>query len=80
MIIHVLPFLNNPKDLELSYRTDLDFWDCFRRKKNSVLKDRNTVDFIISQTARCSKVNNIQSTLVISKSKGPSETLRDIRT
>ena len=21
--------LNNPKDLDLSYKTDLDFWDCF---------------------------------------------------
>ena len=27
-IIRVLPFLNSPKD-----KTDLDFWDCFGRKK-----------------------------------------------
>ena len=32
-IIGVLPFLNNPKDLDLSYKTDLDFWDCCGRKK-----------------------------------------------
>ena len=28
-IIRVLPFLNNPKDLDPSYKTDLDFLDCF---------------------------------------------------
>ena len=28
-VIQVLPFLNNPKDLDLSYKMDLDFWDCF---------------------------------------------------
>ena len=32
-MIQVLPFLNNAKDLDLSYKTDLDFWDCFRREK-----------------------------------------------
>ena len=26
-------FLNKSKDLDLSYKTDLDFWDCFGRKK-----------------------------------------------
>ena len=28
----MLPFLNNPKDLDLSYKMDLDLWDCFGRK------------------------------------------------
>ena len=32
-IIRVLPFLNNPKDLDPSYKMGLDFWDCFGRKK-----------------------------------------------
>ena len=32
-IIQILPFLNNPKDPDPSYMTDLDFWDCFVRKK-----------------------------------------------
>ena len=32
-IIPNLPFLNNPKDLDPSYKTDLDLWDCFGRKK-----------------------------------------------
>ena len=31
-IIRVLPFLNNPKDLDLSYKTDLDVWNCFGGK------------------------------------------------
>ena len=36
-VIWVLPFLNNPKDLDPSDKTDLDFWDCSGRKKNTVL-------------------------------------------
>ena len=36
-IIWGLPFLNNPKDLDPSYKMDLDFRDCFGSKKNSVL-------------------------------------------
>ena len=31
----ILPFLNNPKDLDLldlSYKMDLGLWDCFGRK------------------------------------------------
>ena len=32
-----LPFLDNPKDLDLSYKIDLDIWGCSGRKKNSVL-------------------------------------------
>ena len=32
-IIPILPFLNNPKDLDPSYKMDLDLWDCFGRKK-----------------------------------------------
>ena len=31
-IIRILPFLNSPKNLDLSCKTDLDFWDCFGRK------------------------------------------------
>ena len=33
----------NPKDLDLSYKTDLDLWDCFGRKKNPSYNQRNTV-------------------------------------
>ena len=35
-IIRVLSFLNNLKDLDPSYKTDLDFWDGFEGT-NSVL-------------------------------------------
>ena len=27
-------FQNNPKSLDLSYKTDLDLWDCLRRVKH----------------------------------------------
>ena len=33
VIMPVLPFLNNPKDLDLSYKTDLDLWDCLKGEK-----------------------------------------------
>ena len=56
-IIRVLPFLNNLKDLDPSYKTDLDFWDCFGRKKKSVLYPRKygmlNVVFILHDD-RCS--------------------------
>ena len=45
-VIRVLPFLNNPKDLDPSDKTDLDFWDCFGRKKTPSYKRRNTVSHI----------------------------------
>ena len=32
-VIQVLPFHNNPKDLDLSYKTDVDFWDGFGLKQ-----------------------------------------------
>ena len=31
------------KDLDPSYKMDLDFWDCFGRKKTPSYKRRNTV-------------------------------------
>ena len=33
VFLQVLPFLNNPTDLDPSYKTDIDFWDCFGTKK-----------------------------------------------
>ena len=41
-ITPILPFLNNPKDLDPSYKTDLDLWDCFGRKKTQSYNRRNT--------------------------------------
>ena len=39
----ILPFLNNPKDLDLSCKMDLDLLDCFGRKKTASYNRRNTV-------------------------------------
>ena len=36
-------FLNNPKDLDPSYKMDLDLRDCFRREKTLSYNRRNTV-------------------------------------
>ena len=47
-VIRVLPFLMNPKDLDLSYKTDLVFCDCFGRKKTPSYKQRNKVAVKIS--------------------------------
>ena len=30
---------NNPKDLDPSDKTDLDFWDCFGRKKHRLISE-----------------------------------------
>ena len=38
-VIRVLPFLNNPKDLDPSDKMDLDFWDCFGRKKHCLISE-----------------------------------------
>ena len=36
------PFQNNPIYLDLSYKTDLDIWDCFRRENQS--QSRTSLD------------------------------------
>ena len=38
-----MTFLNNPKDLDPSYKMDLDLWDCFGQKKTLSYNQRNTV-------------------------------------
>ena len=38
-IIQVFPFLNNPKDLDPSYKMDLDLGNCFGRKKHSLITE-----------------------------------------
>ena len=38
-----LTLLNNPKDLDLSYKTDLDFLGLFWKEKTQSYKRRNTV-------------------------------------
>ena len=32
-----LTFQNNPKNLDLSYKTDLDLWDCLRKVKTCII-------------------------------------------
>ena len=55
----VLPFLNSHKDLDPSDKTDPDFWDCFGRKKNSVLNTVthkyaiNNFEYMYSQEVLC---------------------------
>ena len=39
-IIRGLTFLNNPKYLDPSYKMDLDFWDCFGRKKLCLISEK----------------------------------------
>ena len=41
-----LPFLNNPRDLDLSYRTDLVFEDCLRRNKTLSYIRKNTITIV----------------------------------
>ena len=36
-------FLNSPKYLDPSYRTDLGIWDCFQKRKTPSHTQRNTV-------------------------------------
>ena len=50
-MIQVLSLLNNLKDLDLSYKMDLDFLDCFGQKKNLSYNRRNTVSLYFSAYA-----------------------------
>ena len=42
-MIRILPFLNNPKDLDPSYMLDLDFLALFWKEKSLSHNRRNTV-------------------------------------
>ena len=57
-------FLNNLKDLDLSCKTDLDFWNCFRRKKNClIIEEIQYADsewpLTVLQIRRASKRDNL---------------------
>ena len=60
----MLPFLNNPKDLDPSYKTDLDFWDCFGSNKNPSYNRRNTVCQNISYST-ITAGTNIENHMII---------------
>ena len=49
--IQVLLFLYNPKDLDPSYQTDLDFWDCFGRNKLRLITEEIRYIFLIYKLA-----------------------------
>ena len=38
-----LPFLDNPKDLDPSYKMKLDLWNCFGRKKTLSYNRKNMI-------------------------------------
>ena len=62
-IIPVLPLLNNPKDLDPSYKMDLDFWECFGRKKTLSYSRRDTVMYFSAHMAHKQEIfcTNYQS-------------------
>ena len=60
-MIRVLPFINNPKDLDLTYKTDLDFWDCFGRKISPTYKRRNMVGIAFSPVVSVGILTSIES-------------------
>ena len=71
--------------LEFFPSSIISLWETSRYRLKYCLKlsFEITVALVISNTnvsKQLSVTKNIQSTLVISKSKGPSETVRDIRT
>ena len=67
-LIQVLPFLNNPKDVDPSYKMDLEFWDCFGRKKLclitneiwyiSVYKSGHICDFLFAVLSKMGQILN----------------------
>ena len=40
-------FQNNPKDLDLSYKMDLDLWDCLGRVKIGIIAKLHRTDLVI---------------------------------
>ena len=66
-----LSTLGYPKDLDPSYKTDLDFWDCFWKEKTASISQRKTVEKIVweryvdlfPQENRYSMTNEITSCL-----------------
>ena len=39
-------FQNNPKDLDPSFKTDLDLWDCFRKGKIGIMAKFHRTDLV----------------------------------
>ena len=74
-IIRVVPFLKNLKDLDPSYKMDLDHWDCFGRKKTLSYIQRKTVSARLMQapSIKCTHVrcrDGKGKTAVVDKAPG----------
>ena len=48
------PFQNNPKNLDPSYKMDVDFWDCFLKGQNHLIAEFHKTDLVICQMYFCS--------------------------
>ena len=44
-----LSFLNNPKALDLSYKTDLDFWGWLGREQNMSYNRKNLLPYLFNE-------------------------------
>ena len=61
----VIPFQNNPKSLDLSHKTDLDFLDCFRRKNCISLHISHTNLHICEKKGKLLSYNGINMVFTI---------------
>ena len=49
------PFLNNTKDLDPSYKTDLDLWCCFGSKKLRLITEEIRYNYFLPSSLLCMK-------------------------
>ena len=76
-MIQILPFLNNSKDLDPSYKMDLGFWACFGRKKKLLsYNQRNIVQSRFENTLKCLSIGTPKT---INFPFVPNEKLMDFR-
>ena len=54
---HFFPFQNNPKDLDSSYKTDLDLWNCLGRVK-LVIQQNYGIDLVCCNHSREGKTSS----------------------
>ena len=55
----IFSFQNNPKNLDPSYKTDLDLWDCFRKGKTRIIAKFLRTDLVICSHSREGKTRLI---------------------
>ena len=54
----VFPFQNNPKDLDPSYKMDLDLWDCLGSVKTRITAKFHMTDLVIFSHSREGKIRS----------------------